>query len=133
MPRQKRSQGGTLASHKARINAHIDLLIHDLGAPLRRSFAIFGHGLLKAKEAQITALFNWLFPAGSFPGTDIQTLVHESDPVTKVRQIANWTNSVPAKNPDEELAQLQLLPRKWLAALAALESDAARSTGNIMV
>jgi hypothetical protein len=73
--------------------------------------------------SEITALLGVLLPHGSVSGVDNRDLVHASVPVTRFRQIANWCNNQPHKDQQEELNQLQELPRRWLDALRGLLED----------
>jgi hypothetical protein len=87
---------------------------------ISKAFANFAHGLLAQKEREITALFNALLPSLSIAGLTNADLVRASAPVTRVRQVANWCNSAPKADQQEELAELKQLPRLWLAALRKL-------------
>jgi hypothetical protein len=109
-----------LATHRKRISGHLDLIIYDLGEPLRKSFANFAHALLMQKQAEMSSLFYDLLPTGSIPGIDNSDLVRACTPVTRIRQTANWCNARPKSDQAEELAELKQLPRLWLAALRKL-------------
>jgi hypothetical protein len=109
-----------LSAHRKRVALHQDLIVHDLRAPLRKSFANFAHSLLVAKEAEMSELFYALLPNNSIPGLTNRDLVQACTPVVRRRQVLNWCNNPPRKEEQEELDQLKELPRRWLAALGEL-------------
>jgi hypothetical protein len=109
-----------LDNMRKRIRDHRDLVQYDIGAPLRKAFANYAHSLLMQKEREIMALFNELLPVGSNVNVSNVDLVPASAPVTRVRQVANWCNSTPKADQQEELAELKQLPPLWIAALRKL-------------
>jgi hypothetical protein len=109
-----------LLSARKRVALEVDAIAYDIGASLRKAFAIFAHALLAEKQAEMAELFNDLLPAGSIPGINNRDLVYACAPVLKRRQILNWCNDAPRKDQAEELDQLRELPCRWLAALREL-------------
>jgi hypothetical protein len=109
-----------LAAHKKRVANHRDLITFDISPVLRRAFANYAHGLLARKEAEMSELFYNLLPSGSLPGIDNRQLVEASSPVTKIRQVFNWTHNQPRQDQEQELTELKELPHKWLVALRRL-------------
>lgn len=109
-----------LADARKKIDLQVDLIQFDIGEPLRLKFACFAHALLTDKQREVSGLFGRLFgPNPALPVT-IPLLVHASLPVVIRRQLANWCNSVLPKDQTENLAELRVLPGKWLQSMHEL-------------
>jgi len=109
-----------LANLRKRLSNHRDLIVFDLGAPLRKNFATVGHGVLVRKEREMRELFNRLLPPNSIGGLDNEVLVRVCAPCLKVRQGANFLDNTPYADRAQELEALRELPRRWLETLGRL-------------
>jgi hypothetical protein len=109
-----------LAYMRKRIRDHVDVVIYDVGQPLRWTMSNLAHALLAARTKRFQALFTELIGVPYDHGLpiDVQDLTLVSKPVVAVQQLANWIHREPRPTPDEELAELRSeVPRRWLSEL----------------
>ena len=112
-----------LAYMRKRISEHVDLLIYDVGQPLRWTMSNLAHGLLNTRTKRFQALFTELIGVPYDHGlmTNAEELTRVSKPVQEVQRLANWIHREPRPSVEEELSELRSdVPRQWLDELRAI-------------
>ena len=116
-----------LSEAQKKVALQRDLLRFDVAEPLQHSFVIFAHGLLTAKESEVSGVFNQLLGINHGLPISIERLTQTSIPVTKYRQLNNWVKIELPEGQEEFLSEIRLLVPKWLEALRDLVEEEARS------
>jgi hypothetical protein len=113
-----RSQRVLDASKKVALQ--IDLVIYDIGEPLRHKFALFSYQLFSTKEREMREELARLFPNGSGLPITPEQLLQAAAPLIPFRQLHNWIRIDLPKDSTEHLDQLRELPGQWLRNLYEL-------------
>jgi hypothetical protein len=115
-----------LTGMRKKITLHVDMLIHDVGSPLRHSMSSLAYGLLNSRSSRIQKLYDSLLgvPYDSGLPIDNRELTRRSKPVIAVQQLCNWIHRESRPTAEEELSELRSeVPRRWLSELRGLVEE----------
>ena len=101
----------------------VDVIIFDLGQPLRKSLSNLANVLLNRRMQRVQALFDDLLGPPVDHGLMVNSveLTRRSRPVISLQQLCNRIHRESRPNVDEELAELRSeVPKRWLAELKAI-------------
>jgi hypothetical protein len=108
---------------KRSISEHVDLLIYDIGQPLRKSLSSLANALLNHRMQRIQKLFDDLLGPPVDHGLMVNSveLTRRCKPVVALQQLCNWIHRESRPDPSEELAELRSeVPKRWLSELRAI-------------
>jgi hypothetical protein len=112
-----------LANMRKRIVGHIDLILFDIGEPLRAAMSNLAHVLSGVRRQRITDLFVSLLGTSADHGlpVSIEILVWRSKPMIAAQQLTNWIDAeVPTQ--EEKLARSEV-PQRWLQGLRRIAQE----------
>ena len=116
-----------LIAMRKRIGSLVDVIIFDVGQPLRISLSNLANVLLNRRVKRIQALFDDLLGPPVDHGLVVNSveLTRRSRPVLSLQQLANWIARESRPTAEEELSELRSeLPKRWLVELrAAIEQE----------